>query len=98
MTFAALQDFVPPLAVQLHVSRRGKWRPFGPSAPLGGPGTAWRRGELRTVRLPLADDVPADRVGAAVQSDVLWHAAVVPFAGTSAQRPFPLLSELLPRP
>jgi hypothetical protein len=98
LTFAALQDFVPPLAVQLHVFQRRKWRPLDVPAPLGAPGAVWRRGELRTVRRPLADDVAPEHVGFAVRTDVQWHSALVPLAAGPENRPFPTLAELIARP
>ncbi|MGD9611596.1 MAG: glycosyltransferase family 39 protein [Kiritimatiellia bacterium] len=97
LTFAALQDFVPPLAVELRIRRRGKWIP-GAAAPFGAHGAAWRRGELQTVRLPLADVVAPEHVGLAVRTDVRYHPAPLPCAGTPARRPFPVLADLPARP
>lgn len=93
LTFAALQDFVPPLAAQLHVFRRGKWRPLE-AVPFGGSGAPWRRGEGKTVRTPLPGDIPPDRIGIAIQTDVRYHPALLPMVGAPRRRPFPTLSEI----
>ncbi len=93
----ALQNAIPPFAAQLRIFQRGKWRPRE-TVPLGEAPAPWRRGERKTVRLPLENGLEPDRVGIALQTDVPWHPSVVPLADAPAERPFPTLAELLQAP
>lgn len=97
LVFEALQNGVPRLSVQLRILRRGKWRPRE-AVPFVDSGKPWRRGERKTVLLPLEEDLELDRVGIALFTDVPWHASVLPFAGAPDKRPFPTLAELLQTP
>lgn len=98
LEFEALQDFVPPFAVQFHVLKHRKWRPLGEPVALPHGPDPWRTGERRVVAASLPPDVPPERLAVALATDVQWHASPVPYAGASAQRPFPLLAELAARP
>ena len=98
LEFEALQDFVPPFAVQFHAFKHRKWRPLGNPVALPHVPDPWPAGERRTVAVPLPADVPPDRIAVALATDVQWHSSLVPFAGASAQQPFPRLAELADRP
>ncbi len=93
----ALQDFIPPLAVQLQILRRGKWRPQS-LLPLPGGNSPWLAGERRSVAVPLETDFVPDQTGIALVSDVQWHSSLLPLVGAPEKRPFPTLAELLRSP
>ena len=98
LEFEALQDDVPPFAVQLHVFQHRKWRPVGDPVPLPHEPAPWPAGERRTVAAPLPPDLPPDRIAVALATAVQWHSSLLPFAGASAKRPFPVLADLAARP
>lgn len=93
VTFEALQDHIPPLMVQMLVLRKNRWHKHAEAA-LDLADEPWLRGQPRTVALPLADDLPPEKIGIAVATAVNWHPALLPLAGAPADRPFPLLTEL----
>ena len=95
-TFEALQDSTPPFAAQLKVLKNSKWRSRS-LAPLDTPRAPWNRGETRTIRLPLDPAFGPDRTALAILTDVPYHSSLLPMADAPRKRPFPLLSEILPR-
>ena len=97
LVFEALQDFIPPLAVQLHVRKHTRWRER-PAIPFGDSAAAWRAGERRTVLLPLEEDVAPGRLGIAVRTDVQWHSALLPWTDAPGDPPFPTLERILQIP
>ena len=98
LEFEALQDDVPPFAVQLHVFQHRKWRPVGDPVPLPREPAPWPAGERRTVAAPLPPGVPPERIAVALATAVQWHSSLLPFAGASAKRPYPVLADLAARP
>ena len=96
--FEALQDDAPPVAVQLHILKHRKWRPLGAPVALPRKPDPWPRGERRTVRVPLPPAVSPERIAVALATDVQWHSSLLPCAGASEKRPFPVLADLAARP
>lgn len=94
LEFEALQNDVPPFAVQLHAFERRKWRPLGAPVPLPRTPDPWFAGARRTVAVPL----PPGRIGVALATDVQWHSSLLPYADASEKRPFPVLADLAARP
>ena len=88
----------PPVAVQLHALKHRKWRPLGAPVALPRKPDPWPLGERRTVRVPLPPAVPPDRIAVALATDVQWHSSLLPCAGASEKRPFPVLADLAARP
>lgn len=97
VTFEALQDSIPPLAVQLQVLKNAKWR-ARTTVSLGTSGETWRTGERRTVQLPVENAFGPERTGIAIVTDVPYHSSRLPMDGAPSKRPFPLLADLLSSP
>ena len=98
LEFEALQDDVPPFAVQLHVLKHRKWRPLGDPVPLPRTPDPWFAGARRTVAVPLPAGVPPERIAVALATDVQWHSSLLPYADATENRPFPGLADLVARP
>ena len=94
----ALQDFIPPFAIQLQAAHRRKWRKLGEPVPLPRLPAPWLAGERRTVAVPLPAERTPAQLGLALATAVPWHSSLVPFAGAPAKRPFPVLADLLAQP
>lgn len=95
LEFEALQDDVPPFAVQLQIFKHRKWRPYGAPVPLPRAPRPWPAGERRTIAIPLPADVPPERIAVALATAVQWHSSILPLAGAPAERPFPILADLV---